>query len=381
MSEGEDFIRSEAAVRGIDPDVACTVAMSEGGVDFPGNVGEFNTGSSFWQYQLHYGGPEYPQFGVPGESVMGMGGAFTDLTGWAPGDPDAARDACRYALNRAKESGWDAWYGAAAAGITGFDGIDQSVAWEPNSQVWDYEQMSAGAELPHYDPEYPTIAQEESFDCSETSALWSLRAWGRETSDDWLENQMIAEGVMTAEYGLMDSTGGGLADFLNRHYAELGYLSSHDGSVSFDDIALEAVDQLYPLMIGGRAWGHWSGCRGYTAATDQLELANPANGYKGVYQTMSRSQFNALGAFSMVRLRHPEAEAAGTEEEVAYAKPGEVGTGILEMMAEDGTAPALPSTFLPIGTEPSVAEQCWGLNGTQYLFHIPTGRRWRYPAA
>jgi hypothetical protein len=310
-----------------------------------------------------------------------MGGAFTDLTGWQPGDPDAWRDSIRYALNRAKESGWGAWYGAAAAGITGFDGIDQSVAWDTNSQVWDYEQMSAGEELPRYDPAYPTIAQEESFDCSETAALWSLRAWGRETSDDWLEHQMIAEGVMTPEHGLMDASGAGLADFLNRHYAELGYVATNDGSVSFDDVALEAVDQLYPLMIGGRAWAHWSGCRGYESSTDELQLANPANGYKGVYQTMSRSQFNALGPFSMVRLRHPEAEAAGPEEEAEYAAPGEVGTGILEMMAEDGTAPAAPSTSLPIGATPWLIEETYGLNGVLYVWHLPTGRHWRYPPA
>jgi hypothetical protein len=376
-AEIEGFIRSEATLRGIDDETAITVARMEGGVEEYAAHGDFETGDSWWAYQLHYGGAEYPQFGT----VAGMGGAFTDLTGWQPGDPDAWRDSIRYALNRAKESGWGAWYGAAAAGITGFDGIDQSVAWDTNSQVWDYEQMSAGEELPRYDPAYPTIAQEESFDCSETAALWSLRAWGRETSDDWLEHQMIAEGVMTPEHGLMDASGAGLADFLNRHYAELGYVATNDGSVSFDDVALEAVDQLYPLMIGGRAWAHWSGCRGYESSTDELQLANPANGYKGVYQTMSRSQFNALGPFSMVRLRHPEAEAAGPEEEAEYAAPGEVGTGILEMMAEDGTAPAAPSTSLPIGATPWLIEETYGLNGVLYVWHLPTGRHWRYPPA
>lgn len=68
--------------------------------------------------------------------------------------------------------------------------------------------------------------------------------------------------------------------------------------------------------------------------------------------------------------------------EPLYAQPGQVGTGLLEMMAEDGTVPAMPSTFLPLGASPSVAEQCYGMNGRLYLFHIPTGRRWRYdPAA
>jgi hypothetical protein len=68
-------------------------------------------------------------------------------------------------------------------------------------------------------------------------------------------------------------------------------------------------------------------------------------------------------------------------DEPAYFEPGQVGTGILEMMAEDGTQPSMPSVFLPLGSSPAVGEECTGLNGTKYLFHIPTGRRWRYPAA
>jgi hypothetical protein len=75
----------------------------------------------------------------------------------------------------------------------------------------------------------------------------------------------------------------------------------------------------------------------------------------------------------------PDETVASNE---AYAQPGQVGSGILEMMAEDGTVPALPSIFHPLGSSPSVAEECVGMNGRRYLFHIPTGRRWRYdPAA
>jgi lysozyme len=58
------------------------------------------------------------------------------------------------------------------------------------------------------------------------------------------------------------------------------------------------------------AWYHWSAVAGYDAATDCLRLRNSAPGYKGVYQTLSRSQWASLGAWSMVRLTHPEAEAA-----------------------------------------------------------------------
>src|SRR5262252_7174445 len=209
MDEGEAFIRDEAALRGIDPQVACDVATSEGGTAAPGLVGQFPTGTSFWQYQLHFGGPDYPQFGEPGQSVAGMGNDFAALTGWAPGDPDAWRDACRYALNRAKEDGWGAWYGAAAIGITGYDGIDQSVPWDPNSQTWDYETQGGGEvsepdpSVPVYDASYPAISQNDSWSCAPTSTRWALWAYGRQPSEAWLEQSMLAAGIVTTEYGLM----------------------------------------------------------------------------------------------------------------------------------------------------------------------------------
>src|SRR5262245_568970 len=120
-SEGEDFIRDAASKRGIDQEIALRVADSEGGRDAPGLVGKFPTGWSWWQYQLHYGGPGYEQYGT----VAGMGPGFTNLTGWAAGDDRAWRDAARYALNRAKNGGWTSWYGAAAVGIGKWDGINR----------------------------------------------------------------------------------------------------------------------------------------------------------------------------------------------------------------------------------------------------------------
>jgi hypothetical protein len=101
-SEIERFIRDAAEARGITPDVAVIVARSEGGVDEYARRGTFATGSSWWPFQLHYGGPGYEQYGT----VAGMGAGFTELTGWQPGDPRAWRDSVRYALNRAKAGGW-----------------------------------------------------------------------------------------------------------------------------------------------------------------------------------------------------------------------------------------------------------------------------------
>lgn len=101
----------------------------------------------------------------------------------------------------------------------------------------------------------------------------------------------------------------------------------------------------------------------------------------GVSGNCDQNWFNAPAEL-LAKYGKPGAIVTPPPGQPDYALPGQVGTGILEMMAADGTKPAMPSTFLPLGASPAVAEQCWGMNGTQYLWHIPTGRSWRYkPAA
>ena len=55
-----------------------------------------------------------------------------------------------------------------------------------------------------------------------------------------------------------------------------------------------------------------------------------------------------------------------------------VGSGLLGLMADDETEPALPSTFLPLGQSPAIVEEGMGLNGTVYRWHLPTGKSWRF---
>lgn len=238
--------------------------------------------------------------------------------------------------------------------------------------------------VPSYDWQYPAILQEESFDCSETSVLWGLRAWGRETSDDWLESQMMAEGVMTEEYGLMDASGAQLAEFLNRHYAELGYWAESADPVSFDQLAEEAATYQHPLASGGRAWAHWTAVRGFDQANDVLLLANPAPGYpggSGPQQTMTRAQFAQLGPFSLVRLTHPAAEEGGDVDDpyAPWIEGGRVGSGLIDMMRADNTLPAQrASTWLPLGTPPpSDIEECVGQNGVHYYWLLTTNQGFR----
>jgi len=156
-----------------------------------------------------------------------------------------------------------------------------------------------------YNPFEPTHLQEEDFDCAQESLEWALFALGRTPADGWLESTMIAEGVLSPALGLLDASGKGLADFVNRHYGEFGFLANNEPAVSFTFVALEG-DHAYPLLIGGRGWNHWSGVRGYDASRDLLLLANPSPGYQGVGDTMNQEQFRRLGPFSMVRVWHPD---------------------------------------------------------------------------
>lgn len=308
MTEYEDFLRNAAAVRGISPDVAVRVANTEGGLTEPARCGDFSgapwySGKSWWMLQLHYGGAGTPYAAWGGSA--GMGNGFTTLTGWQPGAPAAWRDACRYALNRARTGGWGPWYGAASIGVTGFMGIDRQVVFDSNAERWDYEQ-GQGAPIGRvvYRPSEPPHAQQHDYDCSQESAEWSLWSVGRKPDDSWMEQTMIAEGVISPELGLLNSSGAGLAVWLNRYYGEDGYTAHNVDPVSFDQLASDCG--RYPMMFGGRRWNHWSGLRAYDLTRDVLLIANPSAGWQGVGQEMSRDQFSRLGSFSAVHLTHPD---------------------------------------------------------------------------
>jgi len=114
-----DYITKVAMQLGIDPIAALKVAQHEGGTDEPAKRGTFATGSSWWPFQLHYGGAGYEYLGTQ----AGMGNDFTRQTGWSPGDPAAWKDSIDFALKHAAKYGWGAWYGRVPAGVGAWEGI------------------------------------------------------------------------------------------------------------------------------------------------------------------------------------------------------------------------------------------------------------------
>lgn len=292
-----DFIQDAAIKRGINPWIACAVASSEGGLGVWDNHGHFDTGDSYWPFQLHYGGPPYSG------TTPGMGNGFTALTGWAPGDPGAGPDSVRYALNRAKRSGWSAWYGAAGLGLVGKEGISTS-PWDANSEVWDFERGHTIPGHVWYDMAYPAIAQNDPWSCGPTSLRWAMWSVGRRPTEQWIESTMTAENVANPDDGVTDASGAGIAAFVTEQYGEFGFTGRNENPADFDYLA--NISGKYPMLIGGRTWGHWSGLRGYDRAQDVLLLANPAEGWHGVGQMMNRQQFTDLGSFSAVRILHDD---------------------------------------------------------------------------
>lgn len=131
QGEIQTYIDQAARARGIDPAVAMAVAYHEGGRDpqkpdqpaftDPAVRGSFNTGSSWWPFQLHYGGEGYQQYGT----TPGMGNDFTQQTGYQPGDPAAWRASVDYALDQALKTGWSKWYGSGPARVSQWQGLPQ----------------------------------------------------------------------------------------------------------------------------------------------------------------------------------------------------------------------------------------------------------------
>lgn len=98
---------------------------------------------------------------------------------------------------------------------------------------------------------------------------------------------------INGEYGLMDASGPALRIV----YADYGQ-NTDQGWLSFDEVY--ALAQQTTGQLSGAAWYHWVALRGVQGSN--LWIANSAPGYKGVYDILSREDYNRLGGFSVVWL-------------------------------------------------------------------------------
>jgi hypothetical protein len=145
---------------------------------------------------------------------------------------------------------------------------------------------------------YPVELQDVPWDCSAASLTWALNAYGYPISEADVVAGMGPSRISPA-YGLLDASGAGIVSYL----AELGISAANDPDATWDEIHGAAGFQ--PMVIGGRAWCHWTGVRMGSAAYGRgpnhvMLLANPAPGYQYVYQHLVYGDFERLGPFSAV---------------------------------------------------------------------------------
>lgn len=109
-SEVHSYIVSKAKDLGISPEVALEVWSREGKAGWQSNYRKNGKRErSYGPFQLYVDG--------------GLGNKFQESTGLDPADPKNWKAGVDFALTQAKTGGWGPWYGARAAGITGFEGI------------------------------------------------------------------------------------------------------------------------------------------------------------------------------------------------------------------------------------------------------------------
>lgn len=152
---------------------------------------------------------------------------------------------------------------------------------------------------PHdWDWRYPVEIQDYPWDCAAASLAWALNAYGLALSE-----QAVVAGLgpsrISPTHGLLDASGAGIVEYLG----ELGIPAANNPHASWHDITGAAGHQ--PMIMGGRAWCHWTGVRMSTLTADYhsidiVALANPSPGYMGVEQVINSVDFDELGDFSAV---------------------------------------------------------------------------------
>lgn len=140
MTPIEEYLRQAAIARGIDPDIAVRVARSEGGLKNP-----FRRGEGPAPRSQRFPGTEH-SFGPMQLYISGSGAGLGDRAVAAGIDPRTNwKGGIDFALNEVRNKGWGQWYGAKAAGITGFRGVNRGGVVPP----------TMGTTLNSYGPDGP----------------------------------------------------------------------------------------------------------------------------------------------------------------------------------------------------------------------------------
>lgn len=130
--------------------------------------------------------------------------------------------------------------------------------------------------------------------CSSCALDWVLVATGTRSSDrERTVKEIGYPDHINPRYGLVDGSGTSLQLVYDTYD-----LSTAAAWLDFD--ALHELARVTTGQMAGSAWYHWVGLRGVSGA--DLWIANSAPGYRGVWDILSRADFNRLGPFRVVWL-------------------------------------------------------------------------------
>jgi hypothetical protein len=138
--------------------------------------------------------------------------------------------------------------------------------------------------------------QSASWTCSACSLAWLERSLGANPgADEYSATFEIGTPQnINPTYGLMDGSGAQLQRVLEETYDQI----TEQRWVNYDQAY--AIAGQSPGCMGGSNWYHWVALRGVSGPN--LWIANSAPGWYGIYDTLTREQFNSLGPFSLVSL-------------------------------------------------------------------------------
>lgn len=134
--------------------------------------------------------------------------------------------------------------------------------------------------------------------CSACATEWTERAvWASRGDDIYANREQVVYAIgypqnINSTYGLMDGSGSELQRVLREHAG----LKTEQSWLSFD-AAYNVYSQTLGLMSGANMY-HWMGVRGVQGGN--LWVANSAPGYRGIWDTLSRYDFDRLGGWSCI---------------------------------------------------------------------------------
>jgi hypothetical protein len=185
----------------------------------------------------------------------------------------------------------------------GFPSVEANLlALEPGMQLEPHPPTpESDAPEPPWEPDWlttfnaqrawPMEPQARDWTCSVCSLTWLLQATGIDPQANRYDVAMsIGYQGCVNEWNGLEST-----DCLIRVLASYGVRARMQW-VDFNEAYAATVTAG---LLSGSGWYHWVGLRGKSG--HDLWIANSARGYRGIYDTLSRAEFeSSLGPFKLV---------------------------------------------------------------------------------